>query len=410
MALIVQKYGGTSVADLAKIKRVAKKIGKYSKDGNQVVVVVSAMAGETDRLLHMADSLSGEPPQRELDLLLSSGERISSALLAISLRSSGVDALSFTGRQVGILTDSAHFKARIKKIDAKRITETLESGAVPVIAGFQGINENGDVTTMGRGGSDLSAVAIASALQAEECLVFKDDVDGVYTSDPSVVPSARKLPWVSYEEMLEMSGTGAKVLHSRAVEVAAKYDVRLRVLSTFGRGEGTLITREEKGMEKEVITGVVADKNQAKITICSVPDRPGIASDIFGRIAEKNVLVDMIIQNVSENNKTDISLTVPTVEAKTAFNVVKEIAKDIKAGSVEMDAGISKISIIGVGMKSHSGVAAKMFKVLAEKGINIMMISTSEIRISCVIKAEALKEAARLLHDAFHLERKRVKL
>ncbi|MBI5747927.1 MAG: aspartate kinase [Nitrospinae bacterium] len=406
MALLVQKYGGTSVGNLEKIREVAKKVVDACNSGDHVVVVVSAMAGETDRLLKMAHQLSGEPSQRELDLLLSSGERISASLLAMAIQSMGHRAISFTGRQVGIITDSFHFRARIKKITAERLKEAIEKGIIPIVAGFQGISEKGDVTTLGRGGSDITAVALASALKAKECIIYKDDVDGVYTADPSVVPNARRIKKISYEEMLEMASLGAKVLQSRSVEFAAKFNVPIHVKPTFGEGEGTLVTGEDEEMEEVMVSGVISDKNQAKLTIVGVPDRPGIAAEIFGKIAEEGVNVDMIIQNVSEKGLTDISFTVPKSDSKIGFRVTKDMVEKIGAQDVKLDENIAKVSIVGVGMKSHSGVAAKMFAAMAKENINIIMISTSEIKISCVIDSKYAELAVRTLHDAFSLERK----
>ena len=403
MSLLVYKYGGTSVGNLEKIREVAKKVVDACNSGDHVVVVVSAMAGETDRLLKMAHQLSGEPSQRELDLLLSSGERISASLLAMAIQSMGHRAISFTGRQVGIITDSFHFRARIKKITAERLKEAIEKGIIPIVAGFQGISEKGDVTTLGRGGSDITAVALASALKAKECIIYKDDVDGVYTADPSVVPNARRIKKISYEEMLEMASLGAKVLQSRSVEFAAKFNVPIHVKPTFGEGEGTLVTGEDEEMEEVMVSGVISDKNQAKLTIVGVPDRPGIAAEIFGRIAQEGVNVDMIIQNVSEKGLTDISFTVPKSDSKIGFRVTKDMIEKIGAQDVKLDENIAKVSIVGVGMKSHSGVAAKMFAAMAKENINIIMISTSEIKISCVIDSKYAELAVRTLHDAFGL-------
>jgi len=402
--LIVQKYGGTSVGSIEKIKNVARKIIRTKKEGHRVVVVVSAMAGETDRLLSMAHSITPTPPEREVDVLLSSGERVTIALLAIALTSMGYPALSLTGRQVGIITDSAHTRAKIKRVEATRIWEALEKGFIPVIAGFQGISEESDVTTLGRGGSDLTAVAIAAALRADLCDIYTD-VEGVFTADPNIVDNARKLEKITYEEMLELASLGAKVLQSRAVEYAARYGVKVRVLSTFKEGTGTLLTREEDVMEKMVVSGVTYDKNQAKITIGGVPDRPGIAAKIFTPVAEAGIIVDMIIQNVSREGLTDLSFTIPRSDIKKTEEIMKEVIKEIGAKDILIDENIAKVSIVGVGMKTHSGVASKMFSVLAREGINIMMISTSEIKISCVIDAKYTELAVRALHDAFELWR-----
>jgi aspartate kinase len=377
-------------------------VAKVKTAGNDVVVVVSAMAGETDRLLKLANQVSSNPEDREVDLLLSSGERVTSALLALALQEMGFKAQAFTGRQVGIITDSTHTKAKIERIVADRVREAIGEGIIPVIAGFQGINEKSDVTTLGRGGSDLTAVALAAALKAECCDIYTD-VDGVYTTDPHVVPGARRLKKISYEEMLEMASLGAKVLQARSVEFAAKYQVPVRVLSSFNDGEGTLVTKEDRDMERVVVSGVTYDKNQAKITITGVPDQPGIAARLFGVIAEAGVIVDMILQNVSQEGLTDISFTVPKGDARKALEIARKIAREIGARDVQMKEEIAKVSIVGVGMRTHSGVAAQMFAALSKEGINIMMISTSEIKISCVIDAKYTELAVRALHDAFEL-------
>ncbi|MGH7273335.1 MAG: aspartate kinase [Nitrospiria bacterium] len=402
MSLIVQKYGGTSLGSIERIKAVAQRVAKAKADGHEVVVVVSAMAGETDRLTRLAHEVSTHPAEREVDLLLSSGERVTSALLALALQEQGLSARAFTGRQVGIITDSTHTKARIERISADRIREALREGVIPVVAGFQGIDEKSDVTTLGRGGSDLTAVALAAALNADSCNIYTD-VDGVYTTDPSIVPGARRLAKVSYEEMLEMASLGAKVLQSRSVEFAAKYNVPVRVLSSFTESPGTLVTKEDRDMEQAVVSGVTYDKNQAKITIIGVPDRPGIAARLFGAIGEANIVVDMIIQNVSQEGLTDISFTIPKTDAKKALELANHISREIGARGVQLTGDIANVSIVGVGMKSHAGVAAKMFSTLAKEGINIMMISTSEIKISCVIDAKYTELAVRLLHEAFEL-------
>ena len=402
MALIVQKYGGTSVGNLDRIRNVAQRVAQTRQAGNDVVVVVSAMAGETDRLLKLAHDACASPAEREVDLLLSSGERVTSALLALALQEIGCRSSAFTGRQVGIITDSIHTKARIERIDAERLHQALRDGEVPVVAGFQGINQKSDVTTLGRGGSDLTAVALAAALKADVCEIYTD-VDGVYTTDPNVVPTARRLDKVSYEEMLEMASLGAKVLQARSVEFAANYNVPVRVLSSFGAGPGTLVTREDRDMEQVVVSGVTYDKKQAKITITGVPDQPGIAAKLFGAIGEASILVDMIIQNVSREGLTDISFTVPKSDAKKAVEIARKIAGEIRAAGVQLTENIANVSVVGVGMRSHSGVAAKMFAALADEGINIMMISTSEIKISCVIDAKYTELAVRTLHDCFDL-------
>ena len=404
MALIVQKYGGTSVGTVERIHRVAERVERAQKGGHQVVVVLSAMSGETDRLLKLAHEVAGAPDERELDMLLSTGERVTIALLAMELRGRGVNARSFTGRQVGIHTDSAHTKARISRVTADRIKEALSAGVIPVVAGFQGINASSDVTTLGRGGSDLTAVALAAALKADRCIIYTD-VDGVYTADPNIVPAARRLDKISYEEMLEMASLGAKVLQSRSVEFAAKYSVPVEVNSSFKEGKGTLVTREDADMEGVMVSGVTGDRNQAKITIVGVPDRPGIAARVFGAVANANIVVDMIIQNVSQASTTDISFTVPKADLRNAVDLVQRLSEEIGARSVAVTESIAKVSLIGVGMRSHSGVAAKMFEVLSREGVNIMMISTSEIKISCVIEEKYLELAMRTLHTAFGLDR-----
>ncbi len=404
MALIVQKYGGTSVGNIERIHRVAERVERAQKDGHQVVVVLSAMSGETDRLLKLAHEATSSPDERELDMLLSTGERVTIALLAMELRGRGVNARSFTGRQVGIHTDSAHTKARISRVTAECIKEALAGGVIPVVAGFQGINASSDVTTLGRGGSDLTAVALAAALKADRCIIYTD-VDGVYTADPNIVPAARRLDKISYEEMLEMASLGAKVLQSRSVEFAAKYSVPVEVNSSFKEGKGTLVTREDADMEGVMVSGVTGDRNQAKITIVGVPDRPGIAARVFGSVANANIVVDMIIQNVSQASMTDISFTVPKPDLRNAVDLVQRLSQEIGARSVAVTESIAKVSLIGVGMRSHSGVAAKMFEVLSREGVNIMMISTSEIKISCVIEEKYLELAMRTLHTAFGLDR-----
>ena len=400
--LIVQKYGGTSVGSTERIKNVARKVAKTRDEGHDVVVVVSAMSGETDRLLSLAHEITAAPAERETDVLLSSGERVTIALLSIALNSMGYPAKAFTGRQVGIVTDNVHTKARIERVGGERVQESLKQGVIPVIAGFQGISEGSDVTTLGRGGSDLTAVAVAAALKADLCDIYTD-VEGVYTADPNIVSEAKKLDKISYEEMLELSSLGAKVLQNRSVEYAAKHGVKVRVLSTFVEGSGTLLTEEDADMEKVVVSGVTCDRNQAKITIIGVPDKPGIAAKIFGPVADSNIVVDMIIQNVSQETLTDISFTVPRSELKKTMEIMGGVIKDIGARQLEVKEDIAKVSIVGVGMRSHSGVAAKMFSVLAKEGINIMMISTSEIKISCVTDAKYAELAVRALHRAFEL-------
>lgn len=402
--LIVQKFGGTSVGTTDRIKNVARRVAQARAEGNDVVVVVSAMSGETDRLIRLANQISPLPDQREMDMLISTGERVTIALLAMALQESGVAARSFTGRQVGILTDGVHTNARIEQITAERLKESLAEGVVPVVAGFQGINQRSDVTTLGRGGSDTTAVALAAALKADLCDIYTD-VDGVYTTDPNIVPNARKLSKISYEEMLEMASLGAKVLQTRSVEFAMKYQVPVRVRSSFNDHEGTLVTKEDLEMEQEVVSGVTYDKNQAKVTLLGVPDRPGIASKIFGALARENVVVDMIIQNVSQGGMTDISFTVPKGDARGAKETLSKLAEEMGVQDIQLTESIAKVSIVGVGMRSHSGVAAKMFSSLAAEGINIMMISTSEIKISCVIDSKYTELAVRTLHDVFELSK-----
>ncbi len=406
MALIVQKYGGTSVGNVERIQHVADQVATVRKAGHNVVVVLSAMSGETDRLVRLAHEVTPTPDEREMDMLLSTGERVTIALLAMALRGRGVNAQSFTGRQVGIITDSTHTRARIARVTAERIKEALAEGVIPVVAGFQGINARSDVTTLGRGGSDLTAVALAAALKADRCIIYTD-VEGVYTADPNIVPAAHRLDKVSYEEMLELASLGAKVLQSRSVEFAAKYGVPVEVKSTFKEGRGTLVTKEDADMERVAVSGVTGDRNQAKITIVGVPDRPGIAAGLFGPVADANIIVDMIIQNVSQDSLTDISFTVPRADLAKAVGLAERVAKEIEAKSVGVTESIAKVSLVGVGMRSHSGVAARMFQVLSREGINVMMISTSEIKISCVIEEKYLELAMRALHAEFGLDQLR---
>jgi aspartate kinase len=404
--LIVQKYGGTSVGSVERIRAVAERVVNTQKQGNHVVVIVSAMAGETDKLMGLADLISQNPDEREMDLLLSSGERISAALTAIAIRELGFKSMSFTGRQVGIITDGFHTKAKIERITGERVMHAIEDGMIPVIAGFQGITETSDVTTLGRGGSDLSAVAVAAAIKADLCEIYTD-VDGVYTTDPNIVPDAKKLDKISYDEMLEMASLGAKILQTRSVEFAKKYDVPVVVRSSFSNNPGTFVVKEDEDMEKVVVSGVAYDKNQAKITVTAVPDRPGVAARLFQAIAEASVVVDMIVQNVSSDGQsTDISFTVPKTDSKKALTLTEDLAAELGAKGVTLREDIAKVSVIGVGMRTHSGVAAKMFETLAKHGINIMMISTSEIKVSCVIGAKYTELAVRVLHDAFGLGEK----
>ena len=406
MRCIVKKFGGTSVADIHRIREVAKKVAAARDQGEHIVVVVSAMAGETDRLVTLAHQLVDSPNAREFDLLLSTGEMVSSALLALVLNDMGYAAESFVGRQVGILTDSIHTRARIRRIDGERILRALEQGRIAVVAGFQGIDEHEDLTTLGRGGSDTTAVALAAALGAEMCEIYTD-VEGVYTADPNLVPGARRLRKISYDEMLEMASLGAKVLQTRSVEVGKIYQVPVLVKSTFQEGEGTLVTEEDAELEKVVVSGVTLDKNQARITVAAVPDRPGVAAKILGQVSDAHIVVDMIVQNVGEQGLTDLSFTVARGDGQKAATLVQEVLPEIGAREVKLDATIAKVSIIGAGMRSHAGVAAGMFTALARENINIFMISTSEIKISCVIDEKYGELAVRALHEAFGLSQDR---
>ncbi|OGW38192.1 MAG: aspartate kinase [Nitrospirae bacterium GWC2_56_14] len=403
--LIVQKYGGTSVGNPERIKNVARRVCRTKEEGHDVVVVLSAMSGETDKLINLAAQVSDNPDPREMDMLISTGERVTIALLAMAIQSLGHTAQSFTGRQAGIISDCVHTKARIEKITGERLKQALKEGKIAVVAGFQGITEGSDdVTTLGRGGSDLSAVAVAAALKADVCDIYTD-VDGVYTTDPNMVPQARKLDKISYDEMLELASLGAKVLQTRSVEFAKKYNVPVRVLSSFNDNPGTLVTKEDADMEKVVVSGVAYDKNQVKVTIQGVPDKPGVAAKIFNTISDNSVVVDMIIQNIGEGGLTDMSFTVPKTDAKKINEVMKKVVAEIGAKNVSIKEDVSKISIVGVGMRSHSGVAAKMFSAMAKEGINIMMISTSEIKISCVIDAKYTELAVRVLHETFEMDK-----
>ena len=402
MALIVQKYGGTSVATIDKIRHVAGRVVETKKAGNDMVVVVSAMAGETDRLVELAHQIVDKPDEREYDVMVSTGEQISIALLSMAIQDLGFRAVSFLGFQLKIITNSDFSRARIVSIDSEKITNELKNDSIVVVAGFQGIDEQENVTTLGRGGSDTTAVAVAATLKADVCEIYTD-VEGVYTTDPNICPNARKLDRISYDEMLEMASLGAKVLHTRSVEFAKKHDVPIHVRSTFSKKPGTLVIKEDDTMEKVVVSGVTYNKNEAKITIVKVPDKPGIASKIFKPISEANVNVDMIIQNVSEDGSTDLTFTVAESDFKKAIEVIKGVVQEIGAADVQYDKDIVKVSIVGVGMRSHAGVAAEMFTSLANEGINIMMISTSEIKISCVINAKYTELAVRVLHDTFGL-------
>jgi aspartate kinase len=405
MALIVQKYGGSSVADAAKIQSVARRVAE-SAPGNQLVVVVSAMGKTTDGLLSLAQQLAATPDPREMDMLLATGEQVTIALLAMALHTLGFKARSFTGAQAGLRTDRGHTKARIAQITGERVRATLDAGAIAVVAGFQGLSDDDEITTLGRGGSDLTGVALAAALKADVCEIYTD-VDGVYTADPNVVPEARKLPRVAYDEMLEMASLGAKVLQARSVEFAKKYGVTVHVRSTFKPDPGTIVTREESAMEDVVVTGITHDRSQAKISLLRVPDRPGIAAQVFGSVGAKNVVVDMIVQNISRDGFTDISFTVPRGDMARARAALDEVARAVGAEKTVHDERVAKVSIVGVGMRSHSGVAARMFTALSREGINIQMISTSEIAVSCVIEDKYAELAVRALHDAFELGRER---
>ena len=405
MALIVQKYGGTSVGSAERIKNVAKRVAQTRAEGHDVVVVVSAMSGETNRLVALAHEMQEFPDPREMDVVLATGEQVTIGLLAMALKNIGVDAKSYTGWQVAVQTDNAHTKARIDHIDGDKIHADLKAGKIVIVAGFQGITADGDISTLGRGGSDTSAVALAAALKADECQIYTD-VDGVYTTDPRVVPEARRMSTISFEDMLELASLGSKVLQIRSVEFAGKYQVRLRVLSSLQEGgEGTLITFEEdENMEKAVVKGIAFDKNQARINVRGVSDKPGIAYQILGAIADANIEVDMIIQNVGAEGTTDFSFTVPRGDYRQTLDLMNGLKESLGAAEVNGDDTVCKVSIVGVGMRSHSGVAATMFRSLAEEGINIQMISTSEIKVSVLIDEKYMELATRVLHKAFGLE------
>ena len=408
MALIVQKYGGTSVANPERIRHVARRVARARAHGQQVIVVVSAMSGETNRLIALAKEIMPEPDPRELDVLVATGEQVTIALLSMALMDLGVNAKSYTGAQVRILTDDAHTKARILQIDEDRIRADLDSGHVVVVAGFQGVDEQGNITTLGRGGSDTTGVALAAALHADECQIYTD-VDGVYTTDPRVVPEARRLKSITFEEMLEMASLGSKVLQIRSVEFAGKYKVRLRVLSSFEEdGEGTLITFEddEENMEQPIISGIAFNRDEAKVTVLGVPDRPGIAYQILGPIADANIDVDIIIQNTGADGTTDFTFTVHKTELNNAIGILEALQKQgaLQARAIVGDDKTAKVSVVGVGMRSHVGIASQMFRTLAEEGINIQMISTSEIKISVVIDEKYMELAVRVLHKAFELD------
>ncbi|MDH4558388.1 aspartate kinase [Pseudomonas sp. BN417] len=404
MALIVQKFGGTSVGTVERIEQVAEKVKKFREGGDDIVVVVSAMSGETNRLIDLAKQISEQPVPRELDVMVSTGEQVTIALLSMALIKRGVPAVSYTGNQVRILTDSAHNKARILQIDDQKIRADLKAGRVVVVAGFQGVDEHGNITTLGRGGSDTTGVALAAALKADECQIYTD-VDGVYTTDPRVVPQAQRLDKITFEEMLEMASLGSKVLQIRSVEFAGKYNVPLRVLHSFQEGPGTLITLdEEESMEQPIISGIAFNRDEAKLTIRGVPDIPGVAFKILGPISAANIEVDMIVQNVAHDNTTDFTFTVHRNDYQNAQRVLEQTASEIGAREVIGDTKIAKVSIVGVGMRSHAGVASRMFEALAKETINIQMISTSEIKVSVVIEEKYLELAVRALHTAFELD------
>ncbi len=402
MALIVQKYGGTSVGTVEKIKNVAKRVARTKEQGNDVVVVVSAMSGETNRLLGLANQISEMPSERELDVVASTGEQVTIGLLAIALTEMGCKAKSFCGFQIPVLTDAAYVKARIREIRSETITKALKEGYVAVVAGFQGIDDTGSITTLGRGGSDTSAVAVAAALKADVCEIYTD-VDGVFTTDPNICSDARKLDKISFEEMLELASLGAKVLQIRSVEFGMKYGVRIHVRSSFNDNQGTIVTTEEEIMETAVVSGVAHSKNEAKITVVKVPDRPGIAAKIFKPLSESNIVVDVIVQNVSVTGFTDLTFTIGRTDYKKAMQITEKAAKDVGAERVVGDDKIAKVSIVGMAMRSHSGVALKVFESLAAEGINILGISTSEIKISVLIEEKYTELAVRVLHAAFGL-------
>ena len=405
MALIVQKYGGTSVGDVERIRNVAKRVLNTKNEGHEVVVVVSAMAGETDRLIRLAQQVTPSPDEREMDVLVSTGEQVSIALLAIALKNMGAEAKSYLGFQIKIATDSAFGKARITAIESEKVLKDLRKGRVVVVAGFQGVDESDNITTLGRGGSDTTAVAIAAALKADVCEIYTD-VDGVYTTDPNICPKARKLSKISYDEMLEMASLGAKVLQIRSVEFAKKYNVPVHVRSSFNDNPGTIVRKEDKEMEKVVVSGVTYNKNEAKIEIMRVPDVPGMAARIFKPLADANIVVDMIIQTSStEKGCADVAFTVPKSDFAKTLQIVKETIKEYSGKEVKSNEDIAKVSIVGVGMRSHSNVATQMFSALAQEGINIQMISTSEIKISCIIDSKYTELAVRALHDVFELDK-----
>jgi aspartate kinase len=403
MALIVQKYGGTSVGDLERIKKVAQRAIAAQRQGHRVVVVVSAMSGETNRLLKLVEGLSARPNEREQDVVVATGEQVTIGLLAIAVGALKGNARSFMGHQCRIVTDSTFSKARIKRIDADGLFAALDKGEIAIVAGFQGVDDEGNITTLGRGGSDTTAVAIAAALNADACEIYTD-VDGVYTTDPNVCPTARKLERISYEEMMELASLGAKVLQIRSVEIAMKYRVPLWVKSSFVDDPGTLVCEEDKAMEDILVSGVALDRNEARVSVRGVPDRPGMAAKIFGALDERAISVDLIVQNSPTDGKTDLTFTVAKADVVKTQDVMKKVLKALKAGPVEIDDQVSKVSIVGVGMRTHSGVAARMFKTLSEEGVNILAISTSEIRVSCLIQSKYAELAVRALHAQFELD------
>jgi aspartate kinase len=406
MALVVQKYGGTSVGTIDKIRNVAQRVARTHDDGNDVVVIVSAMSGETNKLVAMANEMCEFPSEREYDVLVSTGEQVTIALLAMCLQSMGYKAKSYLGHQIPIITDGASSKARIKEIGQENIRQDLTGGSIVVVAGFQGIDTEGNITTMGRGGSDTSAVAVAAALKADVCEIYTD-VDGVYTTDPRIAEDASKIEKITYDEMLEMASLGAKILQIRSVEFAKKYGVVLHVRSSFNDNPGTLVIKEDSEMETVLVSGVTYSKDEAKVSVLQIPDKPGIAASVFAPLSDANISVDVIIQNVSTKGLTDITFTVPRTDLKKTLKIVEETAQKIGAGGVTSDEKVAKVSIVGVGMRSHSGVASKMFSALSAEGINIQMISTSEIKVSCVIDDKYAELAVRVLHDAFELGSKK---
>lgn len=402
--LVVQKYGGSSVASAARLKVVAQRVISYAKRGNKVVVVLSAMGDTTDELIDLAKKINPSPSEREMDMLMSTGEQISCALLAMAIHTKDVEAISFTGPQVGIITDTYHTQAKILKIETERIKKELVRGKIVVVAGFQGLSTAYEITTLGRGGSDLSAVALAVSLGADICEIYTD-VDGIYTADPRIVSQAKKIDIITFDEMLELASRGAQIMHTRAIEVAKKFNIPLHVRSSFSKKEGTIIMKEASFIEKPVVRGVTLTEDEAKLTLCDLPDKPGIAAELFNELACKNINVDMIVQNVSHSKMTDISFTVPKKDLAKAVKISKKIAEQVGAGGVNCDENIAKVSVVGVGMRSHSGVAAKCFSILAKAKVNIDMISTSEISIACVVRKDAGKKALKAIHKEFKLSK-----